>query len=110
MPRHYTKAERALIILGALNNIELENINQMLLADQLRTGSTKRELSERSYELLQEAYIPAMLDEAYRDETKGPDQVEAIMGLVEFGKQLWYHVISPKTLTEINKILDKYDC
>lgn len=109
MPRHYTKSERALIILGALNNVELENINQILLADQIRTGSTKRELSERSYELLQDAYIPAMLDEAYRDEEKGPDQAEAIMGLVEFSRQLWYHVISPKTLKQIQDILDRYN-
>ena len=82
MSRNYTPAERALCLIGVMAGKSLEEINGQLDKSQLTWK--KRELNQRSYELLKTAYIPTFGTPAHVDDAE----------------TMWKHCVSPKTMSK----------
>lgn len=86
MARNYTPGERAIILIGCAANLPIDQINNMLQLEQLKTKNSARELNERSFHLLKSAYLPLILRQ---EEGDNPDRV--------FNRMI-NHVMSPKPM------------
>ena len=85
--RNYTISERAIITIGVLSGLSLDDINKILEIEQNRFGKymVARKLNETSYNMLKKTYLPKI--------TENQD-VEGIF------IKILHHVLNPKPLSE----------
>ena len=85
--RNYTISERAIITIGVLSGLSLDDINKILASEQNRFGSymVARELNEKSYKMLKDTYLPKL--------TNNKDLEKEFINLL-------HHILNPKPLSE----------
>ena len=97
--RNYTESERALIIIGVIAGVPIEEIDRALNKSQDKVGTNHRNLSPISHGMLKTIYIPIM-----SKLTQGSDNNQKRQ---QFFRHLWEHCLSPQSVEKLLKANEK---
>ena len=97
--RNYTESERALIVIGVIADVPIEEIDKALNKSQDKVGANHRNLSPISHGMLKAIYIPIMTELTQ----SGDNNVQRR----EFFRQLWEHCLFPQSVEKLIKAKEK---
>jgi hypothetical protein len=75
MPRNYTVAERAILVLGLKADIPPVKINLLLKEEQKKMGLTERMIPASSFAMVKYKYLPNLSDEQIWEYIQHPQTI-----------------------------------
>lgn len=105
--RNYTIGERAIITIAALAGSSLDEINNILIAEQAKAKSgseEKRKLNKNSFDMLKKRYFPRILEieNLHNDLEMTESDFEKMQYTERVFDGLLQHILSPKSVSDLD--------